>query len=258
MNTRVRPIVAPLLLASAVVAWAQSDAERPRFDVASVKPNKNSEGVIRFAIQPGGRFTASDIPLTQLIRAAYTLQLYQIVDAPSWTESERFDITAVTDRELREDTTWAPGDKYALVQLMLQSLLADRFSFRAHFEERETQVYALVRDERGRAAQGLTPAKACTDCRMQIGSGTLRAPNVRLPLFAELLSQLTGRLVTDATGLDGDFEINLRWTPEGQEARPDAPSIFTALPEQLGLRLDARRGPVRMLVTDSVERPTPD
>jgi uncharacterized protein (TIGR03435 family) len=258
MNTRSRALPV-LLLASAVAVRAQApDAERPRFDVASVKPNKNSEGVIRFEIQPGGRFAAIDIPLKQVIRAAYTLQLYQIVDAPSWTEAERFDITGVTDRELQDETPWSPGGKYALVQLMLQSLLADRFSFRAHFEERETQVYALVRDERSRPAGGLTPAKACTDCTMQIGSGTLRAPNVELSLFAELLSQLTGRLVTDATGLVGAFEINLRWTPEGQEARSDAPSLFTALPEQLGLRLDARRGPVRMLVIDSVERPTPD
>lgn len=259
MNTRVRAIVAPLLLASAAVAWAQSDADRPRFDVASVKQNKNSEGVIRFAIQPGGRFAATDIPLKQLIRAAYTLQLYQIVDAPSWTESERFDITAVTDRELREDTTWAPGGKYALVQLMMQSLLADRFNFRAHFEERQGQVYALVIDEKARAAKGLAPAKPCgADCGMKIGSGTLRAPNVELPLLAELLSQLTGRPVTDATGLAGNFEINLRWTPESQEATADAPSLFTALPEQLGLRLDARRGPIRMLVVDSVDRPTAD
>ena len=260
MDMRIRAGIAFVLLVSAATGWAQSaDAERPRFDVASVKPNKNSEGVIRFAIQPGGRFAATDIPLKQLIRAAYTLQLYQIVDAPSWTESERFDITAVTDRELREDTTWAPGDKYALVQLMLQSLLAERFSFRAHFEERPGQVYALVVDDKERAAKALAPAKPCgTDCAMQIKSGTLRAPNVELPLLAELLSQLTGRPVTDATGLAGNFEINLRWTPESQEATADAPSLFTALPEQLGLRLEARRGPIRMLVVDSVDRPTAD
>jgi uncharacterized protein (TIGR03435 family) len=251
-------IIAFIALASTIVPAQPADIERPRFDVASVKTNRNSEGVIRFAIQPGGRFVATDIPLKQLIRAAYTLQLYQIVDAPSWTESERFDVTGVTERDLQDNTPWSPGEKYALVQLMMQSLLADRFNVRAHFEERETQVYALVRDERGRAAQGLKPAKECTDCRMQIAAGTLRAPNVQLPLFAELLSQLTGRLVTDATGLDGAFEINLRWTPEGQEATSDAPSLFTALPEQLGLRLDARRGPMRMLVIDSVDRPTPD
>lgn len=253
-------VIALLVLAATIVRAQSSDAERPRFDVASVKPNTNSEGVIRFAIQPGGRLVATDIPVKQLVRAAYTLQLYQIVDAPSWTESERFDITAVTERELREDNvTWSPGGKYALVQLMMQSLLAERFNFRAHFEERQGQVYALVLDDTDRAAKGLAPARPCgTDCGMQIGSGSLRAPNVELPLLAELLSQLTGRPVTDATGLAGAFAITLRWTPESQEANSDAPSLFTALQEQLGLRLDARRGPIRMLVIDSVNRPTPD
>jgi uncharacterized protein (TIGR03435 family) len=253
-------VIALLVLAATIVRAQSSDAERPRFDVASVKPNTNSEGVIRFAIQPGGRLVATDIPVKQLVRAAYTLQLYQIVDAPSWTESERFDITAVTERELREDNVaWSPGGKYALVQLMMQSLLAERFNFRAHFEERQGQVYALVLDDTDRAAKGLAPARPCgTDCGMQIGSGSLRAPNVELPLLAELLSQLTGRPVTDATGLAGAFAITLRWTPESQEANSDAPSLFTALQEQLGLRLDARRGPIRMLVIDSVNRPTPD
>jgi uncharacterized protein (TIGR03435 family) len=258
---KIKTVVALVLFASAATMRAQSaDSERPRFDVASIKPNKNSEGVIRFAVQPGGRMVLTDIPVKQLIRAAYTLQLYQIVDAPPWTESERFDITGVTERELREDNvTWSPGGKYALVQLMMQSLLADRFNFRAHFEERQGQVYALVLDDKQRAAKGLAPAKPCdANCAMQIGSGTLRAPNVELPLLAELLSQLTGRPVTDATGLTGTFEINLRWTPESQEATADAPSLFTALPEQLGLRLDARRGPIRMLIIDSVERPTVD
>jgi uncharacterized protein (TIGR03435 family) len=258
---KIKTVVALVLFASAATMRAQSaDSERPRFDVASIKPNKNSEGVIRFAVQPGGRMVLTDIPVKQLIRAAYTLQLYQIVDAPPWTESERFDITGVTERELREDNvTWSPGGKYALVQLMMQSLLADRFNFRAHFEERQGQVYALVLDDKQRAAKGLAPAKPCdANCAMQIGSGTLRAPNVELPLLAELLSQLTGRPVTDATGLTGTFEINLRWTPESQEATADAPSLFTALPEQLGLRLDARRGPIRMLIIDSVERPTAD
>ena len=257
MITLIGRVVILVLAATATVAAQSPSIDRLKFDVASVKPNKSGEGVIRLDIQPGGRFVMTDVPLKQFIRAAYTLQLYQIVDAPSWLESERFDISAVSSRDLREGTTWKPGSQFAPVQLMMQSLLADRFNFRAHFEERQTQVYALVRDER--AAKGLTPAKPCgTNCSMQIGSGTLKAPNVRLPEFAELLSQLTGRLVTDASGLEGAFEINLRWTPESQEATSDAPSIFTALPEQLGLRLDARRGPVRMLVIDSVDRPTAD
>ena len=254
------PAIALIVLASAAAIRAQSaNEERPKFDVASVKPNKSGNAVIGFAIQPGGRFVATDIPLKQLIRVAYTLQLYQIVDAPSWVESERYDITAVTDRELREPTTWKPGGQFALVQLMLQSLLADRFNFRAHLEEREGQVYALVRDAE-RSARNLTPAKVpCgSACGMKISAGALTARGMPLPQLAEFLSQITGRLVTDATSLAGDFDLDLRWTEEGQPATNDAPSIFTALPEQLGLRLESRRGSIRMLVIDSVDRPTGD
>ena len=250
-----------MVLASAAAVGAQSaNEERPKFDVTSVKPNKSGGGVIGFAIQPGGRFVATDIPLKQLIRAAYTLQLYQIVDGPSWIESERFDITAVTDRELKEPATWKPGGQYAAVQLMLQSLLADRFNFRAHFEEREGQVYALVRDAAERSIRTLAPAKTpcASGCGMRIGAGTLTARGVPLPQLAELLSQITGRLVTDATGLAGDFDIDLRWMPESPTPAGDAPSVFTALPEQLGLRLEPRRGPIRMLVIDAVERPAAD
>src|SRR5688572_21215200 len=98
MNARIGTIVLIMLAAAADVRAQSANEERPKFDVASVKPNKNGGGVIGFAIQPGGRFVATDIPLKQLIRAAYTLQLYQIVDAPAWVESERFDITAITDR----------------------------------------------------------------------------------------------------------------------------------------------------------------
>src|SRR5687768_7025490 len=135
--------VGVMVLASVAAAGAQSNpVDRPKFDVVSVKPNKNSENVIRFEIQPGGRLVVVDIPVKQLIRAAYTLQLYQIVDAPAWTESERFDITGVTSRELNDGAvfaTWRPDGQYALVQLMVQSLLADRFNLRAHFEERQGQ-----------------------------------------------------------------------------------------------------------------------
>src|SRR5687768_1059814 len=208
-------ILLMVVLALVVADGAQSaNEERSKFDVTSVKPNKSGGGVIGLSIQPGGRVIATDIPLKQLIRAAFTLQLYQIVDGPSWIESERFDVTAVTGRELREPATWTPGGQFATVQLMLQSLLVDRFNFRAHFEEREGPVYALVRDTAGRST--LTPAKTpCTSaCGMRVGSGTLTARGVPLPQLAELLSQITGRLVTDVTGLVGDFDFDLRWMPE--------------------------------------------
>src|SRR3954463_15716140 len=102
---------------SAVRAQAGPE-ERPKFDVVSVKPNKSGESALRFEIQPGGRLVAVNMPLKQFIRAAYTLQLYQIADVPGWVDSERFDISAVTERNLAAPTVWTPG-KFAPVQLMM-------------------------------------------------------------------------------------------------------------------------------------------
>ena len=90
-----------------------------KFDVVSVKPNKSGETALRLEVQPGGRFMAVNMPLKQFVRAAYTLQLYQIADAPSWVDSERFDIVALTERDLMAPTVWTPG-QYAPMQLMMR------------------------------------------------------------------------------------------------------------------------------------------
>ena len=229
-----------------------------KFDVVSVKPNKSGETALRLDVQPGGRFMAVNMPLKQFIRAAYTLQLYQIADAPSWVDSERFDVVALTDRDLTAPIVWTPG-QYAPMQSMMQAVLADRFKMVAHIEEREALGYALVL--RSPAGTGrLVPAKvACTpSCGMKIASGTVSARDVPLPQFAELLSQLTGRRVIDSTGLTGNFDFDAQWAPESQQTVSDAPSLFTALQEQLGLRLDPRRVPTPILVIDAIERPNAD
>ncbi len=258
MDLSVRYSALALLAISTAMVRAQSTAdERPRFDVVSVKPNKSGEVALSLDVQPSGRLVAGNIPLKQFVRAAYTLQLYQIANAPAWTESERFDITALTERGLGGPTVWSPG-KFAPVQLMMQSVLADRFKMVAHMEPREAQTYALVVRE-GSGARLIAGQGACPpDCGMKIGAGSLSARNVPLAQFAELLSQLTGRFVTDSTGLTGNFDLELRWTPDSQQGAGDAPSLFTAVQEQLGLRLEPRRAPIPMLVIDSIERPTAD
>jgi uncharacterized protein (TIGR03435 family) len=234
---------------------AQS-GERLKFDVVSVKPNKSGEAALSFDIQPSGRLVAVNMPLKQFIRAAYTLQLYQIAAVPGWVDSERFDITAVSFSNLATPTVWTPG-QFAPVQLMMQSILADRFKMTAHMERRDVPTYSLVL--RSRESSKLVPgAGACPpDCGMKITAGSLSAHNVPLAQFAELLSQQTGRLVTDATGLKGGFDFEIHWTPDAvQQGGADAPSLFTALQEQLGLKLEAARGPVDVLVVDHVEHPT--
>lgn len=262
MGSRHQLVALLLAVGSVVPAGAQSrETGDPRFEVASIKRNDSGDATIGFEIRPGGRVVATNIPLKQFIRAAYTLQLYQIIGAPSWVDSERFDITAISDRDLRDSRPWMPGGTYLAVQVMMQSLLADRFGMVAQMEEREAQSYALVLNKAGDSRK-LTPAKTPCDvnCGMRPAPGRLSARHVPLPTLAEFLSQVTGRLVVDASGLLGDFDLDLRWTPEGQPEAVDvdAPSIFTALQEQVGLRLEARRASIPMLVIDSIGRPTPD
>src|SRR5215218_6933140 len=138
IELRIRHLVLPLVLTTTVVASQSNSDQRPTFDVVSVKPNKSGDTAMQMDFQPGGRLVVSNIPLKQFIRAAYTLQLYQVADAPSWVDSERFDITAISERDLAGPTVWNPG-QFAPLQLMMQALLADRFGMRAHTEPREAQ-----------------------------------------------------------------------------------------------------------------------
>jgi uncharacterized protein (TIGR03435 family) len=169
-------------------------------------------------------------------------------------------VTARAVQDITIARAWNPDAPYAPAQLMLQALLAERFGMVARRDTREAAVYALVAD----AAAGrimLRPAAGefAPACGMQIGPGTLRARRLALSQLAEFLSQIAGRLVTDQTGLTGTFDVELRWTPDGQAGMSsDAPSLFTAVREQLGLRLDARRAPVPVLVIESLSRPTAD
>lgn len=248
--------IAIVVTTCSVVFRAQEPAApHDSFQVASVKANKTGESAMQFDVQ-GSRLAVANIPLKQLIRAAYTLQLYQIVNAPPWVDSERFDVIATADADLTVTAPWTPGGSFAPLQFMLQSLLAERFKMKAHEEMRSSQVYSLVADKPGK----LTPAsRACTTgCGMRIGPGTLEARGVPLPQLAELISQTTGRVVRDATGLKGNFDFNLQWSHDGQTGSADAPSIFTAVQEQLGLKLVSGSGPVPHLVIDHIERPDPD
>jgi uncharacterized protein (TIGR03435 family) len=245
---------------SAPAVHAQPDGRRPQFQVASVKPNPSQETAMRLDIQPGGRFVTSNIPLPQLIRFAYSLQLYQIADAPGWVAGARFDISAIADRDIVPSGPWSPG-RFAPVQLMTQSLLADRFKLLAHHEMRPSPAYSLVIDQPQRGVNGkMTAARGeCgTACGMHLGPGTLAARKVPVAQLAELLSQVTGRLVTDDTGLAGSFDFDLRWSHDLQQAASDAPSIFTAVQEQLGLKLATVTAPVDYLVIDRIERPDPN
>jgi uncharacterized protein (TIGR03435 family) len=246
-------------IASAVLAWlaahtVAAQTPSPAFEVASVKVNGSGQAVMRLTAPPGtGRFDATNVSTRILILNSHGLRDFQLAGAPAWTESERFDVAGRTDASATRDD----------ISAMVRSLLADRFKLRTHRETREMPTYALVAATADkRPGPGLKLSTA--DTRTNISPTSISAVSMTMARLALTLSAVVGRVVTDDTGLQGAYDLELRFAREGPvppgapPADPDAPSIFTALREQLGLRLEGRRGPVEVLVVDGIERPTPD
>ena len=240
---------------SAAAQQVQPDAgATASFEVASVKPNKGGTLGGGPPSQPNGGYRATNVALKSVIANAYEVRIFQIEGGPAWLTSERFDIVA-RGRE---------GTPDRLRPAMLRQLLAERFKFVAHFEAKEQQVYALVllRSD-GRLGPGLTPSAPGSESGVPLpsltnGVGRIAGKAVLLDTFAAVLAGQFSQMVTNRTGLSGQFDIDLRYTPSTAPAAPEFPSIFTAVQEQLGLKLEPDRAAVRVLVIDGVERPTPD
>jgi len=275
------------------LSQAPALANDTAFEVASVKSNKSGEPFVRVGMAPGGRFTATNVPLRQLILMAYQLQPFQIEGAPAWITTERFDVVAKGSGPLAPAAPGTPGP----IQVMMKSLLADRFKLVARIEKKEMPIYALIQ-ARGDGRLGPQLKASTIDCAavnagrrggpppgppdfngappqcgMMVRPGGVKAGGVPINQILDLLSQNVQRIVVDRTGLTGNFDIDLTWTPEqlpqgrgdpppGAPALPpidpNGPSLFSALQEQLGLKLDSTRGPVDVLVVEKVDRPTED
>jgi len=275
---------------------AQTPPASPQFEVASIKPNKSGPGPQRIGFQPGGRFVATNIPVRDLISIAYgqpqPLPNFQIIGGPGWVTSDRFDITAKAEGDPQPGPTGPPTQMF----LMLRSLLAERFKLVAHEEMRDQPIYALKVDRadgklgpqfhaaevdcaalrgtnRGGPPPGPPPPGKAPVCGMMLGPGRLMSGGTPIEVLANALSRLVSRVVLDRTGLTGNYEATLEFTPDQSQLPPgglanlppgvpappvDGPSLFTALKEQLGLKLDSDHAPVRVLVIDSIEQPTPD
>jgi uncharacterized protein (TIGR03435 family) len=252
-------LMAIAVLAGTVGAAAQqvqpdTDATAS-FEVASVKPNKGGTTGGGPPLQPNGGYRATNVALKSVIANAYEVRIFQIEGGPAWLTSERFDIVA-RGRE---------GTPDRLRPAMLRRLLAERFNLVVHVETKEQQVYSLVRMRTdGRLGPGLTPSAQGSDFGLPLtslsnGVGRIAGKAVLLDTFAGVLAGQFSQMVTNRTGLSGQFDIDLRYTPStSPTAAPEFPSIFTAVQEQLGLRLEPDRAPVRVLIIDSVDRPTPD
>jgi len=277
----------------------QAPSQPPQFEVATIKPNKSGDGRVMMQVQPGGRLTATNVTLKLLIRNAYQLQDFQIVGGPNWMADDHFDIIAKAESDGLGDPFQAERrGEPSRGQLMMRQLLAERFKLVVHNEDREMPIYALVLNRadgklgpqikvsdvdcaqmmgrgRGRGPGGPPPGPPPPGqpmpCGIRIAPGNMVVGGSTLAQFANSIGMFVGRIVVDKTGLAGNYDFNLTWTPDNMPQRPpgapeplingnpidpNGPSIFTAVQEQLGLKLDSQKGPVSVLVIDRAERPT--
>lgn len=251
---------------------AQTNIARPEFAVASIK--RNTAGCCVSGGVGNGGGGGKDVTLKMLIGTAYRVQEFQISGGPGWIASDRFDV---------EGKAADPKADFDQLRLMLQSLLADRFKLKLHRETKEIPIYALVVGKGGPKIQlsadqgspdvnGPSPAGATGPNRgaFRFGPGSMIGNAVPISLLARFLSQRLNHMVIDRTDLVGRFNIQLQWTPTVGEnpfdlggnsippADPSLPSIFAAIQEQLGLKLETARGPVEVFIIDHVEQPTPN
>jgi uncharacterized protein (TIGR03435 family) len=259
-----------LAMAMGAGLWAQT-APLPQFDVASVKVNRLMESPTNNWRRTPGRLDYHNSQLIELIKAAWGDFSLRVEGAPSWLRTDRFDVVVQFPPE-------SPPDR---VMLMLRALLIDRFRLAARLESREVPIYALMMNRADRAPgpnlkPGLPecgPDKSTPlppQCGRDVEPGSVQFGSFDMATFAQLLgfSPAVGRPVLDETGLAGRYSVDLKFAPaptaalaNGAAPTPvdsDAPSIFRALQEQLGLKLESRRGTANVLIIDRVEPPTPD
>jgi uncharacterized protein (TIGR03435 family) len=223
----------------------------PTFEVASVKPvSRDQRSIVDFVISPGGRLRITNLTLADMIRQAYQVKYWQVKGGPGWLDTDRFNVEAKAAGEATRKE----------LMLMLQSLLTERFHLRVRREAREGKVYELVIASHGR---NLEPSTANTsflrlyrkDPPELPGIGyTIVGQKVSLSRLAEYLMGELERPVLDHTGTSGDFDFKIDYAIEGHSET--GPSIFTALKEQLGLRLRPAKGSIEMLVIEHADRPT--
>ena len=261
----IRQIAVATLIFSVSGLLAQSPATRPKFDafeVATIKPVASDVKAARFITMQGThRFVEKDYTLKLLIAAAYNLNPRTISGGPGWIESDHYDILAVTPGEVRPTRDEQMS--------MLRNLLADRFKLTFHREQKEFSIYALEVAKNGPKLKASTappddPAALISTVYPQ--RMLLPARNATMGEFASLMQRaILDRPVVDKTGLSGRYDFDLEWAPDESQfggevpaasAEAQAAPLFSAIQQQLGLRLEATRGPVEALVVDKAERPS--
>ncbi|MGO8817156.1 MAG: TIGR03435 family protein [Terriglobia bacterium] len=264
------------------------------FEVASIKPNHSGDMRIGIMFQPG-RFTTTGATAKQLIALAYDVRDFQVTGGPSWIGSDKFDIDAKEPDGFSDELAKLPPDqRRGKMGLLIQSLLADRFGLKVSHATKDLPVYALVVAKGGPKLQAAKADDTNPNGMkgpdghplrhgnfMRLGLGELEGQSVPVTFLAQELARQLGRNVLDQTGLKGSYDFTLKWAPDpssmammqgppgggpppGAGPAPDSgsppdasgPSIFTAVQEQLGLKLESTKGPVDILIIDHVQQPS--
>ena len=276
------PVAIGLLHAPALVAQTSAAAEPLKFEVASIKPSDPGERGVMIQFAPGGRFVAKNVTLKSLVAMAYDVRDFQLSGGPAWAGTVRYDINAKPDAVSEADdphkiTTDEQREKFQERQRMrIQALLADRFQLKIGHSTKELPIYVLKVAKNGPKLQEWKEDGGSPFQGARIGRpGHLTGRKVSMKFLTQLLAGNVGRPVIDQTGLTGDYDFNLEWTPDQNQPGgfggpggpgpdglrppppdPNGPSIFTAIEEQLGLKLESQKGPVEMLTIDAVEKPS--
>jgi len=235
------------------------------FEVATIKPGNPGDRRKMFGIMPGGRFSASNVTAKELILFAYDLKEQQLSGGPGWTNSDTWDVVA------KPESTGSPDQiNPEQIKIMMRALLTDRFKLTLKRDSKELSVYNLVVAKNGpkmpESKDAGGPGRAKRNIRM--GRGQVDGQQISMQTLADVLSRVSGRPILDKTGLTGIYDVKLEWTPdvtdgpikvnpaEPPPSDPSGPSLFTAIQEQLGLKLDAQKAPVDVYIIERVEKPS--
>jgi len=244
-------LLAAGILLQAARAFGQA-APAPAFEAASIKPSQDPPGSSSGITTTKGRISARNVTLKRCVRGAYGVEEPHILGGPKWLDEARYNIEA--------RAAGPAGDSE--LATMLQSLLAERFKLAFHRERRALSGYALVLGKSGLKAK---PSEPDTPSRTSSRWGIIEAAGCSLAHLALKLSEVLHLPVADFTALPGEFDFKLEWTSDDMRATPPStaapdavagPSIFEALQEQLGLKLESRKVPAEVLVIDHAEKPS--
>jgi len=233
-------------------------ADTSVFAVTSIRPHAPDDN--RFLVRPpvNGQFTAAGTTAKFVLMLAYDVQETQVVGGPGWFATEKWDIEAKSE---------GPRHSIEETRRMLQNMLEERFSLRLHRETQPRPVYVLTVAKNGTKLKAGEPGKSTN---VQVGGSSINVQNGELARMTQLLATVLGRPVVDRTGLTGTYDFSLQWddapVKEGGVPGLDVPgapgadhgSIFTAIQDQLGLRLEPERAPIEVIVVDRIERPSPN